>query len=142
MLGPQRRATSQKPPDSPRQCNLALPDQRQSSITRPTSGQAGKYSVGSPATSITNRPRLKAMPSNTGSRGAKARVSCGVAFASGVAVKARVAVLVVIVSGSGPGAEPARCNTICPAARSQRKLASAAPDSEPNRVTDPAVPGS
>ena len=74
--------------------------QRQSSITRVTSGHAGRYKVGSPPTSTAKRPFENAMASRKlSAAGTLVATRCSTLPWAGLAEKVRVAASVWIVIG-------------------------------------------
>lgn len=110
--------------------------QRQSSITRLNSGQAGRYSVSRPAASNAKRPREKAIASSSGSRALNTTTSQPAGLRAGSLIKGRRRLLVATASGTAVAAEPARTRWTCPAARSQLSKASGGAPGRPKLAVE------
>lgn len=106
--------------------------QRQSSITRLTSGQLGTYSVCMPVTSTAKRPRLNAIASSKRSRAGNITSTPAEGVVRASPVRLRVCAAAMMVTGTLPRAGPLRNMVIVPAARLQLRVSKP----EPKRATD------
>lgn len=110
-------------------------------MTRPTSAQAGKCSVGNPFTSNANRPRLNAMASSIASCAGSVAINCGCPVLAGSAESARISLVVATDIGSETVDVPLRIKDTVPAERLQA-IMNSVPAAEPNRATPPCWRGS